>query len=340
MSELNGKVVVITGASSGFGKGAALKFAKEGANVVLGARRKKLLQQVAADCEKQGVRAIAVDCDVSDQEEVEALAEAALDEFGRFDVWVNNAGVASYGEFEKVPMREHEQVIQTNLLGTMYGSREALKHFYKRGEGTLINISSFVGEASAPYHSSYVASKHAIRGLDMSLRQELEARDISTIHVCTVMPTSHDTPFFEHAANHTGKPVVPTKPVYDPQRTIDTIVMLAADPQDEVIVGPYAKAGSVLAKLAPGAMERRMAKKVHKQHFSQKESARDSSGALFKPMSSGEDVRGGWLEPEGSHVATKIAAAAAIPAALTVVGLLRRRAASRNGGITPDRSAA
>jgi short-subunit dehydrogenase len=325
MSELNGKVVVITGASSGFGKGAALKFASEGADLVLGARRKKLLKQVAGECERYGVRALTVECDVSDQSDVDALAEAALDEFGRFDVWINNAGVAAYGEFDKVPMKEHEQVIETNLLGTMYGSYAALKHFYERGEGTLINISSFVGEASAPYHSSYVASKHAIRGLDMSLRQELEAKNIDAINVCTVMPTSHDTPFFEHAANHTGKPVRPTPPVYDPQRTIDTIVDLASNPQDEVTVGTYAKAGSVMAKLAPGLMERKMAKQVHKRHFSQKENARDSSGSLFKPMQSGDDVRGGWLERESGNTAVRIAAAAAIPVALTVLGIVKRR---------------
>lgn len=325
MSELNGKVIVITGASSGFGKGAALKFASEGADLVLGARRKKLLKQVADECEGHGVRAITVECDVSEQSDVEALAESALDEFGRFDVWINDAGVAAYGEFEKVPMREHEQVIQTNLLGTMYGSYTAMKHFYERGEGTLINVSSFLGEASAPYHSSYVASKHGIRGLGTSLRQELEAKEIENIHVCTVMPTSHDTPFFEHAANHTGKPVRPTPPVYDPQRTIDAIVGLASNPQDEVIVGSQAKAGSVLAKLAPSIMERKMAKQVHKRHFEQKESARDSSGALFKPMRSGDDVRGGWLEKEGGNTAAKIAAAAAIPVALTVLGIVKMR---------------
>src|SRR5207248_1199417 len=206
----NGKVVVITGASSGFGKGAALKFASEGADLVLGARRKKLLKQVAAECEEHGVRAVTVECDVSQQSEIDELAEAALDEFGRFDVWVNNAGVAAFGEFDKVPMKEHEQVIETNLLGTMYGSYAALKHFYERGEGTLINISSFIGEASAPYHSSYAASKHAIRGPDMSLRQQLEATNLAATPACTVTPTSHDPPSLEHAPNHTGKPARPT----------------------------------------------------------------------------------------------------------------------------------
>ena len=326
MSHLQGRVVVITGASSGFGKGAALRFAKEGADLVLGARRKKLLKEVAAECERRGVHALAVECDVSEQDDVDGLAERAIKEFGRFDVWVNDAGVAAYGEFDKVPMSEHEQVIKTNLLGTMYGSHAALKHFYECGDGTLINLASFPDEASAPYHASYVASKHGIRGLGSSLRHELEAKHITGIYVCTVMPTSHDTPFFEHAANHTGKPVVPTLPVCAPERTIQTLVDLATNPQDEVIVGGHARSGSVISKIARGRREWRMAKKINQRHFELQESTRDSSGTLFKPMSSGQEVRGGWLEEQGGHTAAKIAAAAALPVAVAVLGVMRRRA--------------
>lgn len=325
MDSLQNKVVVITGASSGFGRGAALKFAREGADVVLAARRKNLLKQVAKECEREGVRALAVEADVSQAEDVEELADCALDEFGHFDVWVNNAGIATYGEFDEVPLEEHEQVFRTNLLGTIYGSYAAVRHFRERGEGVLINMASYLGKGSAPYHSSYVASKHAIRGLDMSLRQDLQAKGITDIHVCTIMPTSHDTPFFEHAGNHTGKPVRPTKPVYDPQQVVDTIVDLAVNPQDEVMVGTVAKVASVAGKLAPALLERRMAKKVHKEHMSQRESARDSSGSVFEPMRSGEDLRGGWLEREGGHKALRTIAAIGIPAALGVLAVLKRQ---------------
>ena len=325
MDSLQNKVVVITGASSGFGRGAALKFAREGANVVLAARRKKLLKEVAKECERQGARALAVEADVSQAEEVEKLAERARDEFGHFDVWVNNAGVATYGEFDEIPLEEHEQVLRTNLLGTIYGSYVALRHFRERGEGVLINMASYLGKGSAPYHASYVASKHAIRGLDMSLRQELQAQDIRDIHICTIMPTSHDTPFFGHAGNHTGKPVRPTTPVYDPQQVVDAIVELAVNPEDELTVGGIAKVASVAGKLAPALLERRMAKKVHKEHMGQSESASDSSGSLFEPMRSGEDLRGGWLERDGGHKALRTVAVIGIPAAMGVLAMLKRR---------------
>lgn len=329
MDSLQGKVVVITGASSGFGKGAALKFAEEGADLVLAARRSRLLKQLVRECEREGVRAVAVETDVSQPEEMEKLALRALQEFGHFDVWVNNAGVASYGEFDQVPLEEHEQVIRTNLLGTVYGSYAAMQHFRDRGEGVLINMASYLGKGSAPYHSSYVASKHGVRGLGMALRQDLQARDISGIHVCTVMPTSHDTPFFSHAGNHTGKPVTPIPPVYDPQQVVDAVVELAADPQDELLVGSSAKMASMAGKVMPAMLERRMAKKVEKHHMSQRESASDSSGAVFEPMRSGDGLRGGWRPAKGGHKALGTAAAIAVPVALGVLALRKRPPAGR-----------
>src|SRR6185369_8271348 len=118
---MRGKVVVITGASSGFGKGAALRFAEEGASVVLAARRGDLLEALVRECESRGGRALAVPTDVGEPEEVERLARAAVEKFGRIDVWVNDAGVGALGPFERVPLELHEQVVKTDLLGTLYG---------------------------------------------------------------------------------------------------------------------------------------------------------------------------------------------------------------------------
>src|SRR5438270_2854886 len=111
--ELKDKVVVITGASSGFGRGAAVQFASEGAKVVLGARRADLVEEVAAECRSVGAESIAVPTDVSRREDVERLAETALRSFGRIDVWVNDAGVGAIGAFERIPLEVHEQLIAT-----------------------------------------------------------------------------------------------------------------------------------------------------------------------------------------------------------------------------------
>lgn len=326
MGELRNRVVVITGASSGFGKGVAEKFARCGANLVLAARRKELIQELARKCGRRGIRALAVETDVSQPGQVQELTEVALHEFGRIDIWINNAGVATYGRFEEVPVSEHEQVVRTNLLGCIYGSHAALQQFQAQRRGTLINVGSFAGIQPAPYFSSYCASKFGVRGLDISIRQELEVNGDENIRVCTVIPTSMDTPFFEHAGNHTGKPVQPIPPVYDPQEVIDAIFEVALNPKDEVIVGRRGKVGKAIRKIAPRVMERQMAKRSYKSHQQQTESAPESSGNVFEPLSSGSGVRGGWRK--GSTVGTILKTALGISAGLGVAAALIAR--SRN----------
>jgi short-subunit dehydrogenase len=261
-----------------------------------------------------------VETDVSQPGQVHELAEVALHEFGRVDIWINNAGVATYGRFEEVPVTEHEQVVRTNLLGCIYGSHAALQQFRAQGRGTLINVGSFAGVQPAPYFSSYCASKFGLRGLDISIRQELEVNGDENIRVCTVMPTSMDTPFFEHAGNHTGKPVRPIPPVYDPQKVIDAIFEVALNPKDEVIVGRRGKVGKAIRRLAPRVMERQMAKRSHKSHQQQTESAPESSGNVFEPLSSGSGVRGGWRR--GSAFGAILKTALGVSAGLGVAAAL------------------
>jgi short-subunit dehydrogenase len=313
-----------------------LKFAEAGAKLVLGTRRKRLLKDLATQCRELGVEALAVEADVSDSSDVEELAKRAVSEFGAIDVWINNAGVGTITRFDEAPLDEHEQVIKTNLLGTVYGSYFALKQFREQGGGVLINVGSFAGKVALPYFSSYAASKFGVRGLGMALREEMEQNDERDIHVCTVMPVSMDTPFFEHAANHTGKPVRPIPPVYDPQEVIDTIFEVAQNPQDEVVVGGSGKLGSVGERLSPKLMAKRMAKQTHKSQMNQKETADDSSGSVFRPMKGGTDVRGGWkknadryedademTDSSGSRVGAVLGMA--VPAAMGLLFLLQQR---------------
>src|SRR4051812_17804792 len=135
---VSGKVIVITGASSGFGKGAALEFARGGAKLALAARRSDLLDGLAAECRAAGAEAIVCPTDVSRREDVERLAQQTLDAFGRIDVWLNDAGTGTLGPFERIPLEHHEQVIATNLLGTLYGSYFAYRQFLSQGGGILI----------------------------------------------------------------------------------------------------------------------------------------------------------------------------------------------------------
>jgi len=325
MKKSNGRnrTVVIKGASSGFGRGIAERFAKDGMNLVLASRREGRVEELARKCEKHGARALAVKTDVSLREQVEELAQRARSHFGRIDIWINNAGVGTFGRFTDTPIAEHEQVIRTNLLGAIYGSWMAMREFQRRGQGILINIASMAGISGTAYASSYAASKHGLRGLDKSLRQELKANHEKTIRVCTVMPTSMDTPFFQHAGTHLGHPVRPIPPVYDPKKVIDAIYRLAYEPQDEVVIGTRGHVGRFVGKISPKTIEKVMTKSIHTAQMEQKETAPESSASVFEPVSYGDSVYGGWKTRSASKAALSIAASAAVAGALW----WRRRAA-------------
>jgi short-subunit dehydrogenase len=278
-----GRVVVITGASSGFGRGTALELAERGASVVLAARSVDLLEQIALACETAGGEALVAPTDVSDSAQVEQLAAKTLERFGRFDCWINNAGVGAIGQFDDIPLADHEQVIRTGLIGTIAGSHCALRHFRRRGHGVLINVASVVGKIPAPLYASYVAAKFGVVGLSDAIRQELREQSVTDIRVCTVMPMSHETEFFQHAANYTGHESKPIPPVYDPAVTIDALVKLVVEPDDETITGWQGGVFNVLHHLMPGAVEKLMAKRSMQAELEDSPPAPNTAGAVHHP---------------------------------------------------------
>jgi short-subunit dehydrogenase len=293
MTSPGGKVIVITGASSGFGKGAALELARRGAKLVLAARRAELLDELVDACHAEGGDAVACPTDVSKRDEVAHLATVALRRFGRIDVWINNAGVGALGRFESVPLDIHEQVVATNLLGTLYGSYNAYRQFLGQGSGVLINIASELGFGTVPYYASYAAAKHGVVGLSDSLRQEVKRNDIKGVHVCTIMPTAHDTPFFDHAANYTGHEVTPPKPLHDPQKVVAAIVRVVEAPEDREIVGADGVVKLLMASLLPGVAEKLGARQMHRTQMEEPPPVEQSPGAVRAPMAEGTEVSAG-----------------------------------------------
>ena len=285
-NEHAGKVVVVTGASSGFGRGTAVELAKRGAAVVIAARSGDLLREVAAECDAAGGQALPVPTDVSGPTAVAKLADEAVGRFGHFDCWINNAGVASIGRFDEVPLEDHDQVIRTDLLGTVYGSHHALRHFRQRGGGVLINVASVIGKIPAPFYASYAAAKFGVVGLGHALRQELSHEGNRTIRVCTVMPMAHSTDFFEHAGNYTGKKAEPIPPAYDPQVTIDALVKLVVEPQDEVITGWQGGVFDWLHRLMPKTVEAVMTKNTADSQLKNAEPGPLTSGSVHVPSGS------------------------------------------------------
>jgi short-subunit dehydrogenase len=288
--DLSGKVVVVTGASSGFGRGMAIEFARNGCSVVLAARRDDVLEEVMKQCEEVGPTAMVIATDVSNRYDVEKLASDTVAAFGRIDVWVNNAGVGALGRFEDVPLEVHAKVVETDLLGTLYGSHCAYKEMIRQKRGVLINVASELGQHTVPYFTSYAAAKHGVVGMTQALRQELSLRELPDVHVCLVFPTAHDTPFFDHAANYTGHEVQAPPPLHDPQNVVDVVIGLARNPKDEKIVGGDGVAKVLMKKLVPVVEEKLAAKQMHKTQIDKSPPAGDTPGAVLNPTDRGQEV--------------------------------------------------
>lgn len=284
-------VVVLTGASSGIGRGAALDLARRGAKLVLAARGEEPLREVAAECERMGAEVIAVPMDVADEGQVEMLAGRAIERFGRIDAWVNNAAVTAFGRFEEMPSDVYRRVIETNFFGYVYGARAAIPRFREQGSGVLINNLSQVAKAAIPYASPYVASKFALYGLSEALREEL--RDAPRVNVCAVLPGSIDTPLFQHAANYSGRALKPMDPVYDARKAISGIVSAIQRPRAEIYPGAPVRAATFLHFISPRLYERITGRAVEQGHF-QPVPAPPSPGNVFEPMPQYSSVSGGW----------------------------------------------
>ncbi len=293
MRSLKGKSVVITGASSGIGRAAALAFARQGANLTLTARRAGLLDDVARECKKLGGRAISVPADVANPAQVSSVAREALDRFGSIDVWVNNAGVGVFGPYQNASMDLHRKTIETNLLGEMHGAHAVLPIFLRQRHGILINNVSLGGWAPAPFAASYCASKFGLRGFTASLRQEL--RNYPDIHVCAVFPAIVDTPGLNHVANASGRKLNPGPFYYKPEDVAETFVSLALHPRDEAAVGWPSRAAQIGYGIMPFVVERVIGS-VMRRSLRRAEPGPDTQGAILSPVTDGADASGGWLE--------------------------------------------
>ncbi|WP_243375031.1 SDR family oxidoreductase [Microvirga solisilvae] len=251
------QVVVITGASSGIGLATAHMFASRGAKgLVLVARNEEALRKIAGELSRGGTRAIAVPADVSKHEDIERIARTAIDTFGGFDTWVNDAAVALYGSLDKIPMEDQRQLFEVNYWGVVDASLVAAEHLRQRG-GTIINVGSVLSERAMILQTQYSASKHAVKAFTDGLRMELEEQG-APVAVTLIKPSSIDTPYVEHARNYLDKETAVPPPAYDPHLVAKAIVFAAEHHRRELTIGFGGWVIGAMGKVAPRMLDKAM----------------------------------------------------------------------------------
>jgi short-subunit dehydrogenase len=256
LKPLSQQVIVITGASSGHGLETAQRAAAGGARVVLIARDGDALARARDQIRAAGGTAVTFVADVGQEEEVERAAAFAIDSFGGFDTWVNNAGIGVYAAALDTPTADHRQVFETNYWGLVYGSLAALRHLKdKPGGGALINVGSINSDMPAPVISSYTASKHAVKGFTDSLRLEMLAAEVP-VSITLIKPSPIATPFPQHGRNLTGYKAQLPPPLYAPSLVAEAILDAAQHPRRSVTVGGLGKIQVLGAALMPLLFDR------------------------------------------------------------------------------------
>jgi short-subunit dehydrogenase len=251
--ELRRAAILITGASAGIGKAAALAFAKEGARLLLAARRRHRLEEVAAEVRALGGEAVVAETDVADRHQVQSALNSAMSAFGRLDILVNNAGIGYFGMLEDTPIEEVEALWAVNMMGTIYATQAAIPLMRQQGGGHIINIASVAGKRGAPGNSIYCATKFAMVGMSEALRVELNG---SGIEVSVICPITTSTEFFEMSSVRSKRHHPPTGPMQSAEKVATAIIRCARRPRPEVIVYPPARILVLINALSPRLADR------------------------------------------------------------------------------------
>ena len=291
LKKLEDQVLVITGASSGIGLVTARMAVKRGARVVLNSRNQEALNQIADELNRAGGEAIAVGGDVGEFDDVKRIANEAIARFGKFDTWVNNAGVSIYGRLLDQSLKDQQRLFQTNYWGVVNGSIVASEHLRAHG-GALINIGSVLSERAIPIQGSYCASKHAVRGYTDALRMELE-KERAPISVTLIKPSAIDTPYLQHAKNLMSVEPLNPPPVYAPETVAKAILHCAENPVRSVYIGGGGMALAEWCHHLPGLTDKVMQAVAFDLQQSGQAKPLNHEDSLHGPSRDGEE-RGGY----------------------------------------------
>ncbi|HEU4754829.1 MAG TPA: SDR family oxidoreductase [Armatimonadota bacterium] len=341
LKPLREQVVVVMGASSGIGRETALRLAERGARLVVSARESEALRGLEAELRARGGEARAIPCDVSEWEQVRAVAEGAAEAFGRIDTWILMAGVGLWATLEQTTPEEWDRLMAVNANGQFYGARAALPHLRRAGGGALVHVSSVEADATLPFQSAYAASKHAVHAMLETLRMELQAEGVP-ISVTEIKPYGISTPLFDNAATKIGTKPQPLPPLYHPALAAEAVVYATEHPVPELTVGGVGRASVLGERYAPGIADSFLRRAGPRGQRTDEPRPPEFEGNLFRTANDSRVE--GSLTPKARrtslytwlslHPGIRMAAAGA---ALGAAAMLLMRAGRPDGAVsTPD----
>jgi len=289
------KIAVITGAGAGVGRAVATEFARNGCDVALLSRDPERLERAAVELEAFGGRAIAIPTDVGDAKAVDAAADRAERELGPIDVWVNVAMATVFAPVHELTAEEFRRGTEVTYLGQVHGTMAALRFMRPRNRGSIVSVGSALAYRAVPLQSVYCGAKFAIRGFLDALRSELY-HDKLDITVTEVDLPAINTPQFDWARNKMGRKAQPVPPIFQPEVAARAIYFGAFNPRRQIWVGfPTVKA-IIANRIAPGLLDRYLAKSGYTGQLTDEPADADAPGNLFAPVAGDYSAHGRFDE--------------------------------------------
>src|SRR5918995_777679 len=304
LKPIENQVVAVMGASSGIGRETALRFASNGANVVVSARSEEGLRSLVEQIRAEGGEATSVTADAAEFDQVEAVAQKTVEQYGRLDTWVHLAAVGLFAPFDQTRPEEFKRVVDVDLMGQVYGAMVALPRIKREGRGALVHVSSVVGKRSAPLQSAYSASKHGIDGFLESLRVELSQEGWNGIGLTNIIPAAINTPFFVKARTKLGFKPRGSPPIYQPGVVADAILYSVEKAPREIVAGGAGKGMLLTQRLSPRLMDALMVRGGFGSQMTDEPKSTADPDGLFAPMEGQDRAEGefGYQTVPRSHL--------------------------------------